>query len=208
MHTIICTFDDKARAREAVDALVRAGFARSDLHIEHRQAATESAAANDNWDSMEREVAVDPHVVTSFGQFFARLFGRDHLGGHGDRYAGHVERGGHVVVADTRDAGEAERARSVLSAMHAGDLDVVHREKQRPLRDILGSREEGRTGIFERSRDVYQGAGAAAGASPVERERERAMASRTVSPSNGPDLRDSDPDRAPGLRYADKDKPL
>ena len=107
MHTIICTFDDKARAREAVDALVRAGFARSDLHIEHRQAATESAAANDNWDSMEREVAVDPPVVTSFGQFFARLFGRDHLGGHGDRYAGHVERGGHVVVADTRDAGEA-----------------------------------------------------------------------------------------------------
>ena len=76
------------------------------------------------------------------------------------------------------------------------------------LRDILGSREEGRTGIFERSRDVYQGVGAAAGASPVERERERAMASRTVSPSNGPDLRDSDPDRAPGLRYADKDKPL
>lgn len=206
MHTIICTFDDKARAKEAVDALVRAGFARNDLHIEHKDAVAERVGANDHWDSMEREVAVDPHVVTSFGHFFARLFGRDHLGGHGDRYARHVEHGSHVVVADTRDAAEAERARAVLNSMQAGDLDVVHRREQRPLRDILGRREEGKAGMFERSRDVY--AGASATASPIERERERAVASGTLNPTTGPDLRDPDPDRAPGLRYADNDKPL
>jgi hypothetical protein len=206
MHTIICTFDDKARATAAVDALVRAGFARSDLHIEHKQAAAERAAANDHWDSMEREVAVDPHVVTSFGQFFARLFGRDHLGGHGDRYARHVERGSHVVVADTRDAADAERAREVLDSMQAADLDVVHRAEQRPMSDILGRRDEGVTSMFDRSRDVYGGGAASATAAPIERE--RAMASHAVKPTTGPDLRDADLDRAPGLRYSDKDKPL
>ena len=181
MHTIICTFDDKARAKEAVDALVRAGFARNDLHIEHKDAVAERVGANDHWDSMEREVAVDPHVVTSFGHFFARLFGRDHLGGHGDRYARHVEHGYYVVVADTRDAAEAERARAVLNSMQAGDLDVVHRREQRPLRDILGRSEEGKAGRFERSRDPYAGTGATTTASPIERERERAVASSTKS---------------------------
>ena len=208
MHTIICTFDDKARAKEAVDALVRAGFARSDLHIEHKDAVAERASANDHWDSMEREVAVDPHVVTSFGHFFARLFGRDHLGGHGDRYARHVEHGNYVVVADTRDAAEAERARQVLNAMQATDLDVVPRPEQRPLRDILGRSEEGKAGRFERSRDAYAGTGATTTASPIERERERAVASSAMSPTTGPDLRDPDLDRAPGLRYSDKDKAL
>jgi hypothetical protein len=203
MHTIICTFDDKTRAREAVDALVRAGFARGDLHIEHKRSADE-AEANDNWDSMEREVAVDPHVVTSFGHFFARLFGHDHLSGHGDRYTRHVERGSHVVVADTKDAAEAERARSVLHGMQATDLNVVHRAEQRPMRDILGLREDGKTGMFERSRDVVQGTTT----SPIERERDRAVASNAVKPTAGPDLRDAELDHAPGLRYSDKDKPL
>jgi hypothetical protein len=200
MHTIICTFDDKARAREAVDALVRAGFTRGDLHIEHKPAA--AAGANDHWDSMEREVAVDPHVVTSFGNFFARLFGHDHLSGHGDRYTRHVERGSHVVVADTKDAAEAERARTVLHDMQAADLNVVHRAEQRPMRDILGLREDGKTGMFERSRDVVQGTTA----SPIERD--RAVASNAVKATAGPDLRDADLDRAPGLRYSDKDKAL
>jgi len=34
------------------------------------------------------------------------------------------------------------------------------------------------------------------------------MASNVVSPSTGPDLREPEIERAPGLRYADKDKPL
>jgi len=72
------------------------------------------------------------------------------------------------------------------------------------MRDILGLREDGKTGMFERSRDAYQGTTA----SPIERERDRALASNTVKPTAGPDLRDADLDRAPGLRYADTDKPL
>jgi hypothetical protein len=175
MHTIICTFDDKARAKEAVDALVRAGFARSDLHIEHKDAVAERASANDHWDSMEREVAVDPHVVTSFGHFFARLFGRDHLGGHGDRYARHVEHGrprrggGHARRRGGRNAPVA-----VLKSMAGWRPRRGAPSRQRPLRDILGAG-------ARRARPARSSAAATctrqraprATPSPIERERGR-----------------------------------
>lgn len=207
MHTTICTFDDKTRAHDAVDKLVAAGFARHDLHIEHKHGYRDGDQANDHWDSLEREVAVDPHVVTAFGRFFARLFGHDHAGGHVNRYAGHVERGSYVVVADTSDPAEAQRARAVLDDLRAGDLTVVHRADQRPLRDIVATRQErmeGDAGMVARGREAYESTGASA--SPIERE--RAMATNAVSPTTGPDLREPELERAPGLRYSDKDKPL
>jgi hypothetical protein len=86
MHTAICAFEDKVRAEQAIDSLVRAGFARHDLHIQHKQLAGQGEDANDRWDALEREIAVDPGVVTAFGRFFARLFGRDHVKGHVDTY--------------------------------------------------------------------------------------------------------------------------
>lgn len=210
MHTAICAFDDKGRAREAVDTLVRAGFPRHDLHIEHRergQAAGEGADADDRWDGMEREVAVDRDVVESFGNFFARLFSRDDARPHADTYARHVERGSYVVVVDTKDAAEADRARAMLHDMQAGDLTIVDRRDEAPLRDIVGLRGDGTgtgtAGMVERSREPYEG-----GSSASLGERERATASNAVSPTTGPDLREPELDRAPGLRYADKDKPL
>jgi hypothetical protein len=200
MHTAICAFEDKGRAEQAIDSLVRAGFARHDLHIQHKQLAGQGEDANDRWDAMEREIAVDPGVVTAFGRFFARLFGRDHVKGHVDTYAKHVERGHYVVVVDAGDQAEAERARTVLQGMQPGDLNLVERPEQRPLRDIVGLRQD-TAGMVERSREPYEGAGTTAA------ERERAMASHVVSPKTGPDLRDPDLEHAPGLRYADKDKP-
>jgi hypothetical protein len=207
MHTTICTFDDKTRANDAVDKLVAAGFARHDLHIEHKHGYRDGEEANNQWDGLEREVAVDPHVVTAFGRFFARLFGHDHAGGHVNRYAGHVEHGSYVVVADTHDPAEAQRARAVLEDLQARDLSVVHRADQRPLRDIVATRQDRadvQAGMAERSREAYEGTGA-----PVSTiERERAMASNAVSPTTAPDLREPELERAPGLRYSDKDKPL
>jgi hypothetical protein len=202
MHTAICAFDDKARAEEARDSLVRSGFARHDVHIEHRHASGEGQTGTDRWDGMEREVAVDRNVLSSFGAFFASLLGRDHPSGHGDRYAQHVERGSYVVVVDGSDAAEAERARTLLQGMDARDLNVVPRQENRPLRDIVADR--GDTGLTDRSREPY------GGFANVETglQRERATASNVVSPTTGPDLRAPETDHAPGLRYADKDKPL
>ena len=208
MHTAICAFDDRARAEQAVDSLVRSGFARDDVHIEHKDLHGAGPAENDRWDGMEREIAVDRDVLSSFGHFFARLLGRDHPSGHVETYARHVERGNYVVVVDAGDEAEVERARTLLQGLQAGDLNVVYRPEQRPLRDIVGMR-QGTAGMVERGREPYEGSGHGASAAAAERERERATASNVVSPKTGPDLRDPDLDRPPGLRYADKDdKPL
>jgi hypothetical protein len=202
MHTAICAFDDRTRAEQARDELVRSGFARHDVHVEHKELYAEHRDANDRWDGMEREIAVDRGLLSSFGHFFASLFGKD--SGRTDTYARHVERGGYVVVVDTHDQAEAERARSLLNGMQAGDLDVVQRPEQRPLRDIVGMRQED-AGMVERSREPYEGRTDTVTSSNMEGE--HALASHRLTPSAGPDLRDPDLERAPGLRYSDKDKP-
>jgi hypothetical protein len=207
MHTAICAFDDRPRAEQARDKLVRSGFDRDDVHIEHKHASSEGheQTGTDRWDGMEREVAVDRGVLSSFGAFFASLLGRDHPSGHHDTYSRHVDRGGYVVVVDTHDQAEAERARTLLLDLQARDLNVLHRAAQRPLRDIVAMRAgSGTAGMVERSTQPYEGH------ANVETalQRERATASGVVSPTTGPDLRAPEVDRAPGLRYSDLDKPL
>lgn len=200
MHTAICAFDTHEQARRATDALVAAGFPRHDVHIEHKHSTSEGRAPNDQWDGLEREVAVDRSVLSSFGHFFASLFGADN--GHAETYASHVERGGHVVVVDAHDEAQAQRASNLLRSMEAGHVNVVPRSEHRPLRDIVGERQARETPIS----DTYEAASSIGASSPLERE--RAVASNAVRPTTGPDLRDPDLERAPGLRYSDKDKPL
>ena len=203
MHTAICAFDDRHRAEQAADSLVNAGFARHDVHIEHKHARGEHRDANDRWDGMEREIAVDRGVLSSFGHFFASLFGRDNPSGHVDTYSQHVEHGRYVVVVDADDPAEAERARTLLHGMQAGDLNRVHRSGQRPLRDVVGLR-QGDAGMVERGREPSEGWTNTATSSDLESE--HALASHRVSSGTGPELRDPDLERAPGLRYADQDK--
>lgn len=200
MHTAICAFDTREQAEQARDGLLRAGFARHDLHIEHKHASSEGDA-NSSWDGMEREIAVDPDVLASFGRFFASLLGRDPASRHADTYAQHVERGSYVLVVDADNEVEARRAETTLRDLQAADLNVLHRPAQPPLRDLVGLR-QGTAGMADRSREPYEGT------APVAAERDRAMASHTVGARTGPDLRDPEVEHAPGLRYADKDKPL
>jgi len=200
MHTAICAFHERHAAEQARDELVRAGFERHDIHIEHKELYGEHHDANDAWDGMEREIAVDRGVLSSFGHFFASLFGRDT--GRADTYSRHVEHGSYVVVVDAHDVSEAERARSMLTAMQGSELNVVQRPEQRPLRDIVGTRQQ-EAGMVERSREPYEGVAATSS----NMESEHALASHRMSPTSSPDLRDPDLERAPGLRYSDKDKP-
>lgn len=195
MHTAICAFDDRRQAELAVEELLRADFSRRDVHIEHKDAGT---VPNDAWDGLEREVAMDRKVLDSFGRFFASLLGKDHPSGHVDTYARHVERGAYVVVVDAADDADARRAEALLRDLQAGHLDVVHRPGRRPLRELVGEWQA-------KKGDGYEAAGSFA--SPAM-ERDRAMASsNVVRPTTGPELRQPEVDRAPGLRYADKDKP-
>jgi len=204
MHSTLCAFDTHEQASDAVAALEREGFPRHDLHIEHRQAADERPAANDRWDGLEREVAVGRKALSSYGRFFADLLGRTHpdASGHADTYAGHVERGGYVVVLDAPDEAQAQRAGVLLRERRARDLNVVPRTGQRPLRDIVGMR-QAQGGTESASNDSYEAAG-----SVGSLVGEHASAAHRFSPTTGPDLREPETERAPGLRYLDKDKPL
>jgi len=202
MHTAICAFEDRARAEQAVDDLVRSGFARHDLHIEHKDLATTGQSGTGRLDGMEREAAVDHGRLSSVVDFFGDLFSHRDLRDQVDLYSEHVQGGRYVLVADAQDEAEAQRARAVLGATDASHVNVVHRPELTPLRDLVARRgEAGRAGMVDRPSDVYEGS-----AAPLERE--RAFASNRLSPTAGPDLRDPEVEHAPGLRYADKDKPL
>jgi hypothetical protein len=163
MHTAICTFERHADAQRAVDRLVQSGYDRSDVHLEYRHAdgspmqaesvtrqgaeplmhgePADAGQANDNWDGLEREVAVDPGRFRALGDFFHRLFGSDEGAGHAASYSGAIERGHCVVIVDAHDDEEADRAQSLLHGLEARDMNMVHRAGQRPLRDIVGERQ-------------------------------------------------------------------
>lgn len=198
MFTAICTFDDSATAQSAVDRLLQAGYDRSDIHLERRN-ADGSPMLKDVWEDMEHEVAVDTRFLE---RFFGRLFGQDDVAGHGDTYSSAIERGHCVVVVDADSDAEAQRAQSILHGMEARDMNLVHRATQPPLREIIAARqasELARTPAAER---------AATAEAVVPRERATASQGwgeqRTLEVQPDPD----DVTHAPGLRYApDKDKP-
>ena len=195
MQTAICAFGDRARAEQAVDRLVRAGFAREDIHIEHRP-----GQAGGGRHPSEQEAEGDRSALSALGHFFTSLLGQDNPSGRVDTYAQHVERGGCVLVVDARDDAQAQHARTVLNELQGGDLHVVQRSQQRPLRDIVSSR-GAVAGMVERSREPYENR------SSELLVDERAMASDRLDAIEKTPLRDPDVTHAPGLRYADKDKP-
>lgn len=228
MHTAICSFEDRAEAQRAVDRLVDSGFDIHDVHLTHRQAdgsslegvavetegADRTGQSNDNWDGLEREVAVSRERVERLGNFFSRLFGRDEGTDHADRYAGAVERGLYVVVVDGRDEADARRAQDVLHGMNGADMSVVHRPAHPPLRDIVGARQA--TGMEQSFGTVRSGMSPSPNADikrEGEFERERATASQGWGEQRTLQLRDqpdpNDVTHAPGIRYAEDqdDKP-
>jgi hypothetical protein len=135
MQTLISVFDDRATARRAIERLVEAGFARTDLHLQEPEgletetamAAAESEAQDRAigkmaMNSAEREVAVDRGVLESIGNFFASLMGKDH-DRHAGAYSEAVRRGKSVVVVDAKDDHEAETAASMLHQLGAVDVN-------------------------------------------------------------------------------------
>lgn len=235
MHTAICTFDNPADAERAVERLVQSGFDRNDVHMEYRRAdgtpmndggsvrrtasggeplmhgePAAAGQANDQWDGMEREVAMDPSRVRRLGHFFSRLFGLDDGAGHAGTYSGAVERGHCVVVVDAHSEDEAERAQQMLHGLEARELARVHRAGHPPLRDIVGERQalgdssmEQRFGTArEDMAPIHNMDVRAEGEMP----RERAVASQGWGEQRRLDVVDEDkPIASPDLRPGDLD---
>lgn len=183
MHTAICTFDNPADARRAVDRLLQSGYDRSDVHLEYRHAdgtpmdtppagradtrgdsgvlmhgePSAPGQANDQWDGLEREVAMDSSRVRRLGHFFNRLFGRDEGAGAAGTYSRAVERGHCVVIVDAHSEDEAERAQQMLHGMEARELTRVHRAGHPPLRDVVAERQAGGATPMEESFGTARG---------------------------------------------------
>lgn len=190
MHTAICSFDDRAQAERTVERLVQAGYDRSDIHLKHRHGDGRHSGTN-KWDGMEREVAVDPGVLASFGRFFASLFGKDDASRHADTYASAVERGQYVVIVDAGDDASAMRAQHMMHDMEADNLNVVQRPTQPALRDIVTDDQLTMTGLTKDMADSF--GTARSDMSLTERERAMAANREALFPQ--------------GPRAGDKDKP-
>ena len=240
MHTAICTFENPADADRAVERLLQSGFARDDIHMEHRHAdgspiqgdevrdasgasgaplmhghPADAGQANDRWDGMEREVAMDSVVVRRLGNFFDRLFGSDP--GTDERvatYNGAIERGHCVVIVEARSDEDAERAQSVLHGMNPADVSLFQRTGQRSLRDIVAER-QGASNMEQRfgtaradmdpahNRDVRgEGEFPRSAGGGEQRETERPMASQGWGEQRRLDLVDDDqPIASPEIRH-------
>jgi hypothetical protein len=162
MHTAICTFEDRALAEQAVDRLVQSGFDRREVHLEHRHP-----------DGTPMPEHRERDVVGKFS-FFERLFGAGKHAPHADRYASAVERGLYVVLVEGRDELEAERAQNVMHGLEAGDVNLVHRAGERPLREVVAERGQG----IDTGRTVGTARSEMGEGEVVPPERERAMASQ------------------------------
>lgn len=229
MHTAICTFEDRALAEDAVERLVRSGFDRREIHLEHRHAdgspmrETTGTPRHGSLEGTElpgegmlqdHEIALGPRVAESLG-FFHRLFGGNQAA-HADTYAGAVDRGLFVVIVEGRDEAEAERAQNALHGMEMHEFNLVHRAGERPLRDVVA--EHRGTSDIERSFGTARSDMGATHNEDVRiegqfppsesRQPERATASQGWGEQRRLDLVDNDkPIASPELPRKDSDKP-
>ncbi|WP_332814965.1 hypothetical protein [Ramlibacter sp.] len=144
MHTALCTFDDRETAEKARDRLLQAGFARHDIHLQHRGPTDSDSMGEDPraWDGTDREIAADRSVVDKVAGFFVRLFGADDPQHRHEAWSRAVDSGRTVLVVDTADEQQAQRARGLLHDLQAADVGVYHRPRQLTVYDILSVGDE------------------------------------------------------------------
>lgn len=109
-HTVIGAFKEYAAAQEAVVSLNSSGF-----RLAH---VTEAQAGNSG--STSTSADADDGILAHVSHFFGNLFGGS------DQHAAYAEgvrRGGAVVKVEVDSEDEAERARDVLEAAGAVDID-------------------------------------------------------------------------------------
>ena len=202
MHTAICTFEDRQLAEQAVDRLVAAGFARRDIHLEHRH--PDGSLMHEHRD----------HDVVGKFSFFERLFGAGKP--QTETYHSAVEQGLYVVIVEGHSDAEGERAQDVLHGMEARDVSLLHRAGERPLHEVVAERQG--AGPLEQSFGTARDEMAPGHNADVRREGEffpeerrepeRAMASQGWGEQRRLDVVTEDkPIASPDLPLRDEDKP-
>lgn len=126
MQAVIGAFDNAARVQQALDRLEAAGFDPEDIHVERQDSPTLSSG--------NRGIEADPQAAgkrhTGIAGFFASLFTSEDQAntGHAHTYEEAVRRGSSVVVVNTDDDAQAERACAILHEVGAVDVDERSRQ--------------------------------------------------------------------------------
>lgn len=113
-NTVVAVYDDRTEAESAMQALVDAGFQRSNIRLstDNESTTTGQIATSDT-----RET----HDTGGIGGFFRSLFGTDEP--HYDTYAESVRRGSYVLAVDATSDEELDRASEIMGRFSPVDID-------------------------------------------------------------------------------------
>ena len=121
MQTVVSVFETRQAAERAVDRLLQAGFESNRVH-RHEGAAPANTAAAANPGIDKGDFDADRGLLSSIGHFFASVFGQDPPAGYADRYVELVRRGHSVVVIQSADDEESDRATTIVRELGASDI--------------------------------------------------------------------------------------
>ena len=116
-NTVVAVYDSSASARNAQQALLDAGFARSDIRMSSEDEAASSASASGTTGAGRND------DDSGFLGFFRSLFGTDDGSGQHDAYAESVRRGNCVLTVNASSADDADRAAQVMERFSPVDID-------------------------------------------------------------------------------------
>lgn len=122
-HTLVAIFDNRSDAQSAMDELLTAGFARTDVNVSSADTSTQTT--NIAGSTTVEASTHDEGMGASIKHFFSNLFG-DEDEDRAHHYTGAVTGGRHVLTVTTQSEPEIERAADVVERFGPVDIDERH----------------------------------------------------------------------------------
>lgn len=115
-NTVVGVYDNFSDAESAMQALLTAGFSRSDVQLNPDK---------DDYGTTSESTNSSTSATHSGGirGFFASLFGSDDYAEHHDVYSESVRRGSYVLTVNVEDQADVDRAVEVMNRFNAVDVD-------------------------------------------------------------------------------------
>ncbi|MDN4053918.1 YsnF/AvaK domain-containing protein [Massilia sp. YIM B02763] len=122
-HTLVAVFDNRSDAQNAMDELLGAGFARTDVNLSTADPSGQVDSTSGATERLSGEH--EEGIGASIKHFFTGLFGSDN-DEHATRYSAAVASGRHVVTLTTQSEPEVERAADIIERFGPVDIDERH----------------------------------------------------------------------------------
>lgn len=122
-HTLVAVFDNRSDAQNAMDELLGAGFARTDVNLSTADPSGQVDSTSGATERLSGEH--EEGIGASIKHFFTGLFGSDN-DEHATRYSAAVTSGRHVVTLTTQSEPEVERAADIIERFGPVDIDERH----------------------------------------------------------------------------------